>query len=287
MTPKTFDYVAPASLQEAIGFLARSQGAKVIAGGQSLLALMKLRLAAPELLVDIGRIHGLSYIREDGEQLLIGALTTQDTIDRSQVVGGFLPVLADAARVTGDQQVRNRGTIGGSACHADPSADLPTALLASDARFVIQGPNGSRVVEARGFFVDWFTTAVGHDEILTEVRLPRPPPRAGSAYVKHSVREADFAIAMAGAVLSLDDGKRCKGASIAVGAAGPTPIRVAEAERYLLGKTLDQATLREAAERAVELADPRGDTHGSREYRLEMTKVVARRALELASSRVR
>jgi len=287
MIPKRFEYRAPASMEEAIGLLAETEGAKVLAGGQSLLGVMKLRLAAPELLVDISNLPGLSYVREEGDYLAIGALMTQDAVDRDERIREGFAAIHDAVAKIGDQQVRNRGTIGGSACHADPSADLPTALLAADARFVIRGASGQRVVPARDFFVDFFATAVGHDEILTEIRLPFPSPRSASAYVKHSLREADFALAMAASAVTVRDENVCVDARVAIGASGPTPLRASAAEQHLRGAALDDETIAEAAERAVEGADPPSDAHGSRAYRLEMTKMVTRRSLRLALSRVR
>ena len=267
--------------------LGENEEAKVLAGGQSLLPMMKLRLAAPTALVDITRIADMSYVRDEGGHVAIGALTTHDTVEHDATVAGKFTALHDAVLRIGDQQVRNRGTIGGSACHADPAADIPTALLALDAQFVILGRRGTRVVPAREFFVDVFATAVAHDEILTEIRLPSLPPSSASAYMKHSLREADFAIAMVGAVLTLDDRDACKEVRLAVGSAGPTPMRAAGAEGYLRGKVLGDDAMAVAAEMAVEGADPPSDVHGSKEYRLEATKVLARRALKLAASRVK
>jgi carbon-monoxide dehydrogenase medium subunit len=286
MIPKKFDYRAPASLEEAIALLRGNDGAKLLAGGQSLLAVMKLRLAAPEMLVDISKLTGLSYVKDDGDHLSVGALTTQDTVERDERIRNGFAIIVDAVVRIGDQQIRNMGTIGGSACHADPSADLPTALLAADAQFVIQGGDGERVVPAQEFFVDFFSTAVGRDEILTEIRLPYLPPRSGSAYVKHSTREADFAIAMAGCAVTLRDEDVCGGARIGIGAVGPTPLRATSAERYLMGKALDEKTIGEAAERAVEGADPTSDMHGNKAYRLEMIKMVTRRSLKTALDRI-
>ena len=287
MIPKSFDYYAPASLDEAIRLLSEDEEAKVLAGGQSLLPLMKLRLAAPTALVDITRLSGLSYVRDEGEHLAIGALTTHDAIEHDRVVKEKFAAINDAVVRIGDQQIRNRGTIGGSACHADPGADLPVALLVLDAQFVIRGVRGERVLQARDFFVGVFATAVGHDEILTEIRLPYAPPRSASAYVKHSLREADFAIAMVGAAVTMGSGNKCKEAKIGVGSAGPTPLRAASSEQFLKGKALDDETLAKAAEMAVEGVDPPSDVHGNGEYRLEMIKVLTRRSLKLAASRVK
>ena len=285
MIPKKFDYHAPASIDEVIRILGENEEAKILAGGQSLLPMMKLRLTAPTAVVDISRLPGFSYVRDMGTHLAIGALTTHDTLGNDKSVKERFSLITDAVARIGDQQVRNLGTIGGSACHADPAGDIPTALLAADAQFVIEGKRGKRVVPARDFFVDLFTTAVGHDEMLTEVRLPYLPQRSASAYMKHSVREGGFAIAMVGVVATLEDGNSCRDARIGVGAAGPTPIRAVSAEKYLKGNTLDEATIAEAADRAVEGAEPPSDVHGSREYRLETIKVLTKRSLRIALKR--
>ncbi len=285
MIPKKFDYYAPTSLNQAIQLLSEIEEAKVLAGGQSLLGLMKLRLAAPTALVDISKLPDLSYVREDGDHLAIGALTTHDTIEHNPTIREKFTILNEATIKIGDQQIRNLGTIGGSACHADPAADIPTALLVADAQFVIEGRNGKSVVPARGFFVDLFATAVGHDEILTEVRLPYLPQKSASAYLKHSLRESDFAIAMVGVAVSLDDGNSCRDVSIGIGAAGPTPLRATSAEQYLKHKILNEATIAEAAERSIEGLNPPSDVHGSKQYRLEMIKVLTNRSLRLALSR--
>ena len=252
-----------------------------------MLALMKLRLAAPAALVDISKLEDLSYVREDKEYLGIGALTIHDIIEHNEFIKNNFPILVDAASKIGDQQIRNKGTIGGSACHADPAADLPTALTALDAHFVIQGGSGKRIVTATSFFVDLFQTAVGHDEVLTEIRLPYLPARSGSGYIKHSRREGDFAIVGTGVVLTLGEGNVCQNIRIAHGAVGPTPLRATTAEQYLKGKTLDDKTIVEAAEKGNEKADPPSDMHGSREYRLEMIKVFTKRTVKLALSRVK
>lgn len=287
MTPKKFDYISPNSLNEAIQFLQGNEDAKVLAGGQSLLALMKLRLAAPSALVDITKLQDMSYVKEEKDYLSIGALTIHDIIEHNEIIKNKFPILIDAVSKIGDQQIRNRGTVGGSSCHADPAADLPTALSALDARFVIEGKSGQRVVTASEFFVDLFTTAVGHDEILTQIRIPYLAQRSGSGYIKHSRREGDFAIVSAGAVVTTGDGNVCKDVRIALGAVGPTPLRAKDTEKFLKGKTLDAKNIAEAAELAVNGADPPSDMHGSREYRLDMIKVFTRRTVNLALGRVK
>ena len=288
MTPKEFDYYQPASLNEAIQLLHRKKDAKVLAGGQSLLALMKLRLAAPGALVDIsGLEEDLSYVNEKKTYLAIGALTNHDTLERNQLVRTQFPILVDAASKIGDQQIRNKGTVGGSCCHADPAADLPTALVALDPQFVVRGLKGERKIPCSEFFVDTFTTSVAKEEVMTEIRIPHLPRGSGTAYIKHSRREGDFAIVGAGAAVTVGPRKTCADVRISLGAVAPTPIRAKAAEQFLKNRTLDAGTIAEAAERANEGADPPSDMHGSREYRLDMIKVFAKRALNLALSRVK
>jgi carbon-monoxide dehydrogenase medium subunit len=287
LTPKKFDYYSPSSLKEAIQLLQTKEEAKVLAGGQSLLALMKLRLAAPKNLVDITKLEGLSYIKEEKDYLAIGALTIHDMLEQSAVIKSKFTLLNDAASKIGDQQIRNRGTVAGSVCHADPAADLPTALTAANASYVVQGPNGQRVISADDMFVDIFTTAVEHDEVVSEIRIPNFPMKSGSGYIKHSRREGDFAIVSVGTVLTLGEGNLCKDVRIALGSVNNTPMRAKSAEAYLKGKTLDDKTIAEAAERGPEGADPPSDMHGSREYRLDMIKVFIRRTTKLALSRIK
>jgi carbon-monoxide dehydrogenase medium subunit len=286
VTPRKFDYYAPSSLPEAIKILHDNEDAKVLAGGQSLLALMKLRLASPSVLVDITRVEDeMSFVRKGKESLVLGALTSHDVIENNEIVKTLFPILTDAASKIGDQQIRNRGTVGGSCCHADPAADLPTALLALDPTFVVRGPKGERRIESARFFVDTFTTAVAKDEILTEIRIPLLPHGSGSAYIKHSRREGDFAIVGVGATVTMDPKGVCQDARISLGAVASTPIRAKGTEKFLKGKKLNAESIREASERANEGADPPSDMHGSRDYRLEMIKVFARRTLNLALSR--
>ncbi len=286
MYPKKFDYFLPASVNEAIKLLHDKEDSKVLAGGQSLLALMKLRLAAPAALVDITQVKDeLAYIKKEKTHLAVGALTPHDQLERNKPVGSLFPILVDAASKIGDQQIRNRGTVGGSCCHADPAADLPTALLALDPKFVVRGTRGQRSIPSSDFFVDTFSTAVKKDEILTEIRIPYLPKRSGSAYIKHSRREGDFAIVGVGVALTVGPKNVCKDVRISLGAVAPTPIRAKSAEKHLKGKKLNEETIAAGAEKANAEADPPSDMHGSREYRLEMIKVFTRRAVKLALSR--
>ncbi len=274
-------------MNEAIKLLHDKEDSKVLAGGQSLLALMKLRLAAPAALVDITQVKDeLAYIKKEKAHLAVGALTPHDHLEHNKVVGSLFPILVDSASKIGDQQIRNRGTVGGSCCHADPAADLPTAFLALDPKFVVRGTKGQRSIPSSDFFVDTFTTAVKKDEILTEIRIPYLPKRSGSAYIKHSRREGDFAIVGVGVALTVGPKNVCKDMRISLGAVAPTPIRAKSAEKHLKGKKLNDQTIAEGAEEANAEADPPSDMHGSREYRLEMIKVFTRRAVKLALSRV-
>jgi len=287
LTPKKFDYYAPTSLQEAIQLLRKKEDAKILAGGQSLLALMKLRLAAPTALVDLNTIQeDLSYVRKAKNHLAVGALTPHDVVEHDKTIGRFFPILRDAASKIGDQQIRNLGTIGGSCCHADPASDMPAALLALDPHFVVRGPRKQRTIPASEFFVDTFTTSVAKDEILTEIRIPYLPRRSGSAYIKHSRREGDFAIVSAGVAVVTGPKDTCKDVRISLGSVAATPIRAKAAEKYLKGKKLTDGEIAEASERANQEADPPSDMHGSREYRMDMIKVFTKRALKLALSRV-
>ncbi len=287
MTPKKFDYYAPSSLSEAIELLGTKEEAKVMAGGQSLLALMKLRLAAPKSIVDITNLEGLSYIKEKDGYLAIGALTIHDMIEHSPIIKEKYTLLYDAASKIGDQQIRNRGTVGGSSCHADPAADLPTALVAADASFVAKGPKGERVISSKDFFVDIFTTALEPDEVLTEIRVPSLPPHSGSGYIKHSRREGDFAITSCGVVLTTGKDNTCQNIRIALGSVASTPLRFTNAENYLKGKVLDDKTIIEASNQKPEGANPPSDMHGSKEYRMEMIKVFTKRSTKLALERVK
>jgi carbon-monoxide dehydrogenase medium subunit len=288
VTPRVFEYFAPKSVKEAITLLTKNEDAKVLAGGQSLLALMKLRLASPKYLVDINGLTELDYIRPlKNGGIAIGALTRHDSIEHSNVIRSRCYVLAEAASRIGDQQIRNRGTLAGSICHADPAADLLPAIVALDAEIVAVGPKGQRVIPAKDFFVDFFTTALKQNEVVTEVRIPALPPRTGSAYIKFSRREGDFAIVGVAAVVTVDPRGVCRNVTIGLGAVAPTPLRARASERLLVGKRLDEDLILKAAEKGPEGANPPSDIHGSAEYRLEMIKVFVKRTLKLALSRIK
>jgi carbon-monoxide dehydrogenase medium subunit len=288
LNPKKFDYAAPGSLKQATQLLHDRDDAKILAGGQSLLALMKLRLASPGLLVDIAGLQKeLSYVREETNHVAIGAMTVHDEVEHNAVIRKRFPILVDAASRIGDQQIRNRGTIGGSCCHADPAADMPTALLALNPVFVVRSRSGDKTIQSSEFFVDTFTTSLERDDILREIRLPLLEKNSGSAYIKHSRREGDFAIVGVGAAITVGPKNACKEVKISLGAVAPTPIRAKAAEKFLIGKTLNDDSILQASERANEGADPPSDMHGSRDYRLDMIRVFTKRTLKLALDRLR
>ena len=286
MHPASFGYHAPNSLEEAFGLLREhGEDAKVLAGGHSLLPAMKLRLTQPEILVDLGRVPGLSGIRVDGDTLVIGALTTHTQVGTSEDVRRLLPGLADTASVIGDLQVRNRGTMGGSVAHADPAADLPVTLTALDASFVLTSPEGERVVGAEDFFVDFFTTALEPHEILTAIRIPLPPSPAGTSYAKLPHPASGYVVVSAAAALSVDGGGACTGARLVLGGVAGTPHRATAAEAALDGQALTPEVIAAAAERAADGIDPHADSYADEEYKRHMAVVYARRAIEAAAAR--
>ncbi len=286
MYPKQFEYLAAQNLKEAISLLRKHDASKILAGGQSLLALMKLRLAEPKYLIDIGRIPKLSYIKARDGGLAIGAMTTHDAIEISPFVRTRFSVLSEAASQIGDQQIRNRGTLGGSICHADPASDMPPVMLVLNARLVALGPRKERVIPAEQFFVDLFTTALKDYEVLREIRIPALPPRSGSAYMKFTRRHGDFAIVGVAAVLTVDKRNVCQDVRIGLCSVGPTAMRAKSVEKTLLGKVVDDKNIEEASQLADEGTDPPSDIHGSAEYRKAMAKVFTKRALKLAFSRI-
>lgn len=286
MIPPAFDYHAPSTIPEAIALLTRYRDtAKVLSGGQSLLPLLKLRLGAAEHVVDIGRIPGLEYVEERGGLLRIGGCTRESALERSELVRTRYPILLDTAKVIADPLVRNRATVGGNLAHGDPANDHPATMLVLGAQIAAVGPKGERAIPIDGFFKGLFATALEPDEILTEIRIPIPPPRSGGAYVKLERKVGDFATAAAAAQVTLAGSGAVERAGIALTNVGPTPVRAAAAEAYLRGKRPDEAVLDEAARLAGEAASPKADRRGSVEYKREMARVMARRALETAVAR--
>ncbi|HSE64214.1 MAG TPA: xanthine dehydrogenase family protein subunit M [Thermoanaerobaculia bacterium] len=283
MIPASFDYHSPKTLSEAFALLAQyGDEAKVLSGGQSLLPLLKLRLGAAGHLVDIGRIPGLEYIREEGGFLRIGGRTREAALERSELIHSKYPILADTAAVIADPIVRNLATVGGNLAHGDPANDHPATMLALQAQVVATGPKGERTIPIDEFFTGIFSTALAADEILTEIRIPVPPPRSGGAYVKLERKVGDFATAAAAAQVTLGADGTIQRAGIGLTAAGPTPIEAVEAERFLAGKKPDAAAIQEAARLAAGATSPSADRRGTVEYKREMARVLTARALRKA-----
>jgi carbon-monoxide dehydrogenase medium subunit len=280
MYPAPFSYHAPRSVTEAVGLLVQhGDDAKLLAGGHSLLPAMKLRLAQPAVIIDISRLGDLSGIRHDGDALVIGATTTHREIERSPVVQEHCPLLAELAPHIGDIQVRQRGTIGGSLAHADPAGDWPAAILALDAELKAVGPNGERTIAARDFFVDLLTTALAPNEVLTEIRIPRPGRAA--AYEKQHNRASGYAIV--GVAVAADRSNGMVGAvGIGITGAAATPSRAAAAEAALANQTASPDAIRAAAAHAADGLDCTSDIHASADYRRHMVEVLSRRALTRA-----
>ena len=288
MIPSRFDYVAPSTLDDAVTLLREHGGeAKVLSGGQSLIPMLKLRLATPTVLVDITRIDGLEYIEERDGALRIGALAREADIEQSAIVRDRYPLLYDTARVIADPIVRNSATICGNVAHGDPGNDHPATMIALDASFMLHGPNGTRTVAARDFFVGLFTTVLESDEILTEVVIPTPPPRSGGAYFKLERKVGDFATAAVAVQITLDANGSCQRAGIGLTNVGPTPIRATNAEAFLQNKPLDATTIAEASRLAASVAEPVADRRGSEEYKRDLIRVLTSRALTLAARRAR
>ncbi len=286
MIPAAFEYRPARSVEEAIALLQDyGDEAKLMAGGQSLIPTMKLRLAQPGVLVDLGRIPGLAYIREENGTVAIGAMTTYTALGRSDLVGQHFAIIPDALAVLADRQVRNRGTVGGSMAHADPAADLTAVVLALKGAIVIQGPGGTRTMTADDFFVDTFATALQPGEIVTEIRLPVPPAHTGSAYVKLENKASHYAVVGCAAVITLNADGTCSSASIAITGASTRPTRAKAVEAALAGKKLDETQLSDAASHAVDGLELVGDIHGSQAYRGQMCTVMTRRAILKAAER--
>lgn len=288
MIPAAFDYHAPRTLEEAVGLLERhGDDAKVLFGGQSLLPLLKLRLGAAGHLVDIGRIPGLEYVEERDGWLAIGGRTRESALEHSELIRGKYPLLADTTAVIADPLVRNLATVGGNLAHGDPANDHPAAMMALGAQVLATGPRGTRTIAIDDFFLGLFQTALEPDEILTEIRVPQPPPRSGGAYRKLERKVGDFATAAAAVQVTLGTGGKVERVGIALTNAGATPIRAAAAERFLTGKKPTAAAIAEAARLAAAAASPTADRRGAVEYKRAMARVLTARALERAVERAK
>ena len=286
MIAQNFEYKLATSLGEAVSLLQKhGDRAKLLAGGHSLIPMMKLRLAAPEMLIDIGRLSELSYVNEENGALRIGALTTHQAISTSDAVQRSCQALSEAAADIGDVQVRNKGTIGGSVAHADPAADYPATLLAFDASIVVIGPQGERTIPVSQFFVDMLTTALQPGEIVREVRIPSQSGRTGSAYLKMAQQASGFAICGAAARVELDSSGAIASVGIGITGVGNHAFRAVESDRALAGQKPTADILRSACEKASNGIIALDDIHASSEYRLDLARIYARRALERAIER--
>ena len=284
MYPAQFDYHTPGSIKEALDLLGKHKDdAKLLAGGHSLLPAMKFRLARPAHVVDLRKIPGLSGIKEDGGTLVIGAMTTHYAVESSAAVKSKCGVLAQTAALIGDPMVRNMGTIGGSLAHADPAADYPATAIAVGAELVAEGPKGKRTIKVDDFFKGLMTTAVGADEILTEVRVPALAANQSAAYMKFPHPASRFAVVGVAAVLTIDGGK-CTKASIGITGAGTHAVRAKGVEAALAGKPLDAASIAAAADKAPDGVDVQADLQGSVDYKKHLLKVFAKRAIEAAAA---
>lgn len=287
MKPAPFEHLLPRTLDDALAMLAEhAPDARPLAGGQSLVPMMNFRLARPTVLVDLNKLPELSYIRDAGDHLAIGAMTRERAIENSDVVRDAAPLLHDATLNIGHLPIRSRGTIGGSLSNADPAAEYPATVLALDATLIARSVRGERSIPAAGFFDGVMTTTLEPDEILTEIRVPKAPPGSGAAVVEISRRHGDFALAGVAAQIALD-GARVIGIRLAACGIGPGPIRLTEAENILSENGLSAEALALAGQAASRAADPDGDVHATADYRRKMAGVMMKRAVEKAAGRAR
>lgn len=286
MIPGQFSYHAPASIPEAVILLSRyGDEAKILSGGQSLIPLMRFRLAQPSHIIDINGIHGLAYIREENGALHIGALAREADLEADAAIAERYPLLHDAIGVIADPLVRNLATLCGNIAHADPANDHPAVMLAYRADVVAEGPNGRRAITIDDFFIDTFVTALEPDEVVVEVRIPGPAARSGGAYQKLERKVGDYAIAGVAVQLTLDDSGTVTEAGIALTNLGPMPIRASEAEAAIVGHLPDDATLAEAAKLAAAAAEPVEDSRGPADYKRSVARALTLRALKQALDR--
>ena len=285
MTPAAFDYHAPRSVADAIKLLGDlGPDAKLLAGGHSLLPMMKLRFAQPSHLIDLGKIPDLRGVSQSGNEILIGAMTTEHDLLHSALLADKLPLLVEGAGWIADPQVRYKGTIGGVISHGDPGNDHPALMLALDASFVLKGPGGERVVKADGYFLGLYSTLLEPGEILTQIRIPIPAAGSGWSYQKLKRKTGDFATAATAVLLQMNGGRVAK-VNIALTNAGPTPLKARAAEASLVGKAIDAASLLEAARLAMSICEPTPDQRGDVAYKTAMCGEMTRRALQAAQAR--
>jgi carbon-monoxide dehydrogenase medium subunit len=286
MIPQSFEYYRPETLPEAVALLEQhGDAAKILSGGQSLIPMMKVRLARPEYLIDINQIADLHYIKEDAGYLRIGGLTREADLESSDLIRSRYPIIFDTASLIADPLVRNMATIGGNLAHGDPANDHPATMLALGAEIIAVGPRGQRSIPVKDFFLSVFTTALEHGDILTEIRIPIPPPGSGGAYFKLERKVGDFATVGVAAQVTLDAAGICQEAGIGLTNVGATPIKANRAEDFLRGKLLDESNIDQSAQLAAEAAQPSSDLRGPAEYKVAMVKELTRRALTRARKR--
>jgi carbon-monoxide dehydrogenase medium subunit len=286
MIPQSFEYFRPETVSEAIALLQKhGDGAKILSGGQSLIPMMKVRLARPECVVDINRIANLQYVKEEGGFLKIGGLTRESDLEVSSLIRSKYPIILDTAAMIADPQVRNMATVGGNLADGDPANDHPATMLALEAEITATGQGGERTIPIKDFFLSVFTTALEHGEILTEIRIPIPPPGSGGAYFKLERKVGDFATVGVAAQVTLDGVGVCRRAGIGLTNVGATPIKATRAESFLAGKRMDEQQIRQAAQLAAEDAQPSSDLRGSAEYKVSMVRELTKRALVRARER--
>jgi carbon-monoxide dehydrogenase medium subunit len=286
MIPQSFEYYRPGTLPEAVALLEQhGDAAKILSGGQSLIPMMKIRLARPEYLIDINQIAGLQYIKEENGYLKIGGLTREADLEASDLIRSKYPIILDTASMIADPQVRNLATVGGNLAHGDPANDHPATMLALGAEIIAVGPRGERNIPVKDFFLSVFTTALEHGEILTEIRIPMPRERGGGAYFKLERKVGDFATVGVAAQVTIDAAGICQKAGIGLTNVGATPLKADQAEDFLRGKTLDETNIKQAGQLAAEVAQPSSDLRGPVEYKISMVKELTKRALTRARER--
>jgi aerobic carbon-monoxide dehydrogenase medium subunit len=286
MIPAEFDYFAPSTVQEAVSLLAQHSEAKILAGGQSLIPAMRFRLSAPAAIIDLNNVSALQYVREEKGTLAIGALTRESALEESDVVAQGYPLLADASRLIADPVVRNMATVGGNLAHADPANDHPAVMLAYNAEITAVGNDGSRTIPIDDFFVDLFTSSLKPDEILTEIRIPKPAPKSGGAYVKMERKVGDYATSAVAVQLTLK-GNQCIAARIGLTNVNPVPMRAKNAEQALIGHALTDDVIEAAGQAAAAECNPSPDLRGSIDYKRDITRVLTKRAIRTAVERSR
>jgi aerobic carbon-monoxide dehydrogenase medium subunit len=286
MIPQSFEYFSPETVSEAIALLhEHGDGAKILSGGQSLIPMMKIRLARPEYIIDINKLADLQYVKEEDGFLKIGGLTREADLEASSLIRSKYPIILDTAASIADPQVRNMATVGGNLAHGDPANDHPATMLALGAEIIATGRSGERTISIRDFFISVFTTALEHGEILTEIRIPIPQSGSGGAYFKLERKVGDFATVGVAAQVTLDGAGVCRVVGIGLTNVGATPIKAARAEDFLIEKTMNEQQIRQAAQLAAEEAQPSSDLRGPAEYKVSMVRELTKRALVRACER--